>query len=419
MITQLRLQNFKNWKHLTLDLSNVNVLFGANSSGKSAILQALLLLKQTYPSDVSLNFGGKPNDYVDLGDYTEVTYQHDTNLPLGIGLTMPVDTGRAISILQNNYHLDTEKLIPAQVIDLNFRWRLDNNLIQLVDRGQFSLDFEGTPKRLFFSNEWMIAYRQNIHYLGPIRQIPSERLYKLPNTLPDSVGINGEYTMDALVQLYADANSGLVRERHPLDEIVTWLVAMGLVESFELRPIDQENRYFDARIRTPNAASDASVKDVGFGVTQVLPVVTMLYTVPLGSIVLLEQPEIHLHPSAEFVLADLCLHVAKERNLQLIIESHSENSLRRIQRRVAEIGNPNTQDGAIAAYANALNHIKLYFVQNSDEGAVATPIEINQYGQIQNWPTDFFGDVSGEATAIGKAGLEKRRLELEANAGDD
>ena len=79
-----------------------------------------------------------------------------------------------------------------------------------------------------------------------------------------------------------------------------------------------------------------SLTDVGFGVSQVLPVLVLLYYVPEGSTVLMEQPEIHLHPAVQSGLADVMLSVADVRNVQIVVESHSEHLMRRLQRRVAE-----------------------------------------------------------------------------------
>lgn len=87
--------------------------------------------------------------------------------------------------------------------------------------------------------------------------------------------------------------------------------------------------------RDQNSPS-ALLTDVGFGVSQVLPALILLYYVPEGSIVLMEQPEIHLHPAVQSGLANVILKVAETRNLQVIVESQSEHMLRPLQRRVAE-----------------------------------------------------------------------------------
>jgi predicted ATPase len=76
--------------------------------------------------------------------------------------------------------------------------------------------------------------------------------------------------------------------------------------------------------------------------------------------------------------------------------------LRRLQRRIAE---PEHK------FAN-LDHLKMYFCELGQEGSTIRPVEVNQYGQIANWPDNFFGDISGDLEAMTKAGLQQRRQEL-------
>jgi predicted ATPase len=123
--------------------------------------------------------------------------------------------------------------------------------------------------------------------------------------------------------------------------------------------------------------------------------VTLLLSAPQGSIALIEQPEIHLHPSAQAHLADLFLEVAERRRLQLIIESHSEHLLARLQRRIAETEYP---------FANPDN-IKMYFCQAEANGSTIQSVEIDDYGQIANWPDNFFGDMAGDVDAKMDAAL--------------
>ena len=140
---------------------------------------------------------------------------------------------------------------------------------------------------------------------------------------------------------------------------------------------------------------ESSLPDVGFGVSQVLPVITTLFFVPEGSIVLLEQPELHLHPSAQAYLADLLLHVAETRNLQVIVESHSEHLLTRLQRRIAE-----------PEYDFATpDNIKM-------NGSTCEEVKVSRFGQIDNWPDNFFGDTGADLEAMTRAGIARRREEL-------
>lgn len=148
-------------------------------------------------------------------------------------------------------------------------------------------------------------------------------------------------------------------------------------------------------MRTSPSAAQTGLVDVGFGVSQVLPAVVLLYYVPEGATVLMEQPEIHLHPAVQSGLADVMLSVARARNVQIVVESHSEHLLRRLQRRVAE-GTADPDD------------VKLYFVSAPNGVAQASDLSLNRYGEVENWPEGFFGDEVGEVAAIAKEGLTRR-----------
>lgn len=119
----------------------------------------------------------------------------------------------------------------------------------------------------------------------------------------------------------------------------------------------------------------------------------------------MEQPEIHLHPRAQSVLADVLIDVIRskedgvDRNIQLIIETHSEHFLRRLQRRIAEdeIGK---------------DKVAAYFSEYSRGKPTLTPLIIDSFGNIKNWPEHFFGDDMGDITAQSKAALQKRLKEL-------
>ena len=127
-----------------------------------------------------------------------------------------------------------------------------------------------------------------------------------------------------------------------------------------------------------------------------LPVVTLLQYVPEGATVILEQPEIHLHPLAQANLADVIISAAQNRDVQVIVESHSEHLLLRLQRRIAE--------GQISK-----DEVKLYFCDAKEATSHLTTLEIDMFGKIQNWPSHFMGDAFGETFAAEKARLERMK----------
>jgi predicted ATPase len=166
---------------------------------------------------------------------------------------------------------------------------------------------------------------------------------------------------------------------------------MGLLESFTVRPIATHRKEYEVLVRPQGTATDVTLPDVGFGVSQVLPVIVQCFYAQPDTSILLEQPEIHLHPSVQMTLADLFIEAVQsreaggDRGIQLIVESHSEHFLRRLQRRVAEdVIKP--------------DDVALYFCSREPGGASLKPLRVNLLGDIENWPDDFFGDEMGEVT---------------------
>jgi predicted ATPase len=125
-------------------------------------------------------------------------------------------------------------------------------------------------------------------------------------------------------------------------------------------------------------------------------VVTLLQYVPEGSTVILEQPEIHLHPLAQAGLADVLIQAAMHRKVQIILESHSEHLLLRLQRRIAEEVIPS-------------NDVKLYFCDAPKGISKLTPLDVDLLGNIRNWPDRFMGDAFKETAEAELARLRRMK----------
>lgn len=360
MLDHLRLENFKSWRELDIQLAPLTLLFGTNSSGKSSILQALLLLSQSAEKTSlrEIHFGGSSNDYVNLGSFRDVVFEHDLNQQITIDL-------------------EPFGLIGIEYADNKVAFNFDRQL------GEWIINF------MVIGN---LNRKSSLFYLGPIRQYP-ERSYLWSGSSPRRIEANGENTVAALI----DSVRG---DGELLYQVAFWLGKMGLVDRFQVAALDEGKRFYETRITI--AGVESALLDIGFGVSQVLPVITLLFFAPEGSLILLEQPELHLHPAAQAHLADLFLHVAETRHLQLIVESHSEHLLRRVQRRIAE-----------PEYDFATpDHIRAYFCQKGQNGSMIQPVTVDAYGQIRNWPESFFGDMLGDLDAMTDAGIARRRKEL-------
>ena len=230
-------------------------------------------------------------------------------------------------------------------------------------------------------------------YLGPLRQYPKRYYQWTGGRKSQAIEPDGADAMAALISAARD-NESLQ------EDVAKWLKQLGLVDDFSIKSTDARERFYEVIVKIGDAES--ALMDVGFGVSQVLPVIAMLLSAPTGSIVLLEQPELHLHPNAQSALADLMLHAVEKRGLQLIVESHSEHLLRRLQRRIAEMEQ---------TFAHPEN-IKMYFCAPSERGSTICQVEVDKYGQIANWPPNFMGDISGDLHEMLKAALDQRQQEL-------
>ncbi len=450
MLTRIQLENFKSWRKLDIELAPLTMLFGTNSSGKTSILQALLLLKQTAASfdrKQHINFGGSQRDYVDLGSYRDLVYGHEEKQNINVGLewspsnelleyTSPdfieVKTfGDKLQLgnLELSYQVRWQYLEDEIVIEqLQYSMPTPENFDVLVnaqrrDDGKYEYRFPLLKTRVksdkspescygipslaqittggktsdvsFYQLNYNLLFENVINrviYLGPLRRYP-QRTYSWTGTGPQEIEPTGENTIGMLVASKRQSSNG----QNLLAQVAAWLTKLGLVSEFQIEAVDRNKRLYEARVRVTNEGTVSSLLDVGFGISQVLPVVVMLLSAPEGSIVLVEQPELHLHPSAQSNLADFFLEVAEKRNLQLIIESHSEHLLRRLQRRIAE---------AETLFASPDN-IKMYFCEKGVNGSTIQAVEVDSYGQIQNWPEGFFGDITGDLEKMAMAALQR------------
>ena len=456
MLTRLRLENFKSWPNTgDLPLKPITGFFGSNSSGKTSLLQAILLLKQTADSadrGLPLQFGEK-NSLVNLGDFRSVIYRHsnETELRLALDWRTPKPF-----VIKNVKEVDAPDL---QGDDLGFATRirdesgLQNKSVRLVvpemryrlgdvtfgmrrraAGNQYELFSENAPFQFVRSQGrvWPLpppakcygfpdqvrAHYQNagflsdlelaleerlrsIYYLGPLRAYP-ERTYTWAGTQPSDMGRAGEQAVDAILSSRdrgQKISRGMGKRRVSLEEYVAeWLKKLGLIAEFRIEAVREGSQIFQVRVRKSVKGPEALLTDVGFGVSQILPVIVLCFYVPEGSTVILEQPEIHLHPAVQARLADVLIDAYHKRHVQVIVESHSEHLLRRLQRRIAE-----------KVLSN--NDAAFYFCEWNDQASVITPLNVDLYGSISNWPQDFFGDEFGEIEAMQKAMIQRKREE--------
>ena len=419
MITELRAQNFKSWQDTSaLQFAPLTGFFGANSSGKTSILQVLLMLKQTVerPSDWNepLYFGDEAS-LVNLGNFDAIIYKHQQDLSLDISVSwessIGVDIDKYIRSHTFNLSSNVEMLPPSQgnrglseVISFstNMTQATVNNFYYETDLYGFDVQQPdlfrcyglriGLTQTMEILSKFEEAFENlfsQILYLGPLREYPRRR-YPWKGDHPKGIGQYGEKTTSALL-------SGRIR-RLPVDEqIPKWLQKLELIDSYDVQPVFDTGGDYELLVKQYKDGPEVPLTDVGFGVSQVLPVLILCYYAPEGSILILEQPEAHLHPKVQSELADVLIDVVKNRNVQIILESHSAHLLHRLQRRIAE-EQMSAEDTA------------LYFCQINDGTSEIEQLDVDEYGNIRNWPQNFFGDDLGDLVEKTKAEMQRRKV---------
>ena len=450
MITELRARNFKSWQDTgPLQFAPLTGLFGANSSGKTSILQVLLMLMQTVESpdrNRVLHFGDD-RSFVDFGTFHDLLYTHNTDLTLELDvswkLSKPLPFSRTSLLPINNLTFYTEiHEENDRILAECFRYTTDENGFvgmkrsnknKKSGRNQYELiygDFQairnpGRPwnlpppvkcygfpdevsgyyQNLGFLSDFVLAFENlfsEITYLGPLREYP-RRSYIWSGERPQDVGLSGEEAIPALLAARAEGLTSprlvnVKRSHKPIEQrILEWLQKMELIDSFSLEPIAENRKDYEFRVKKSPNSSEVLITDVGFGVSQLLPVLVLCYYAPENSTIILEQPEIHLHPKVQSDLADVLIDVVKNRNVQIILESHSGLLLHRLQRRIAE--------EQIAAEDTAL-----YFCQINDGTSEIERLKVDEYGNISNWPQDFFGDDIGDLVEKTKVEMQRRKV---------
>jgi predicted ATPase len=248
-----------------------------------------------------------------------------------------------------------------------------------------------------------------IKYLGPLRHEPRP-LEPLATTAEQkNVGLRGEQSAavfnlfkDELIA-YISSEAFLAVGNEPLAATTTtlgaavldWLRYMGLVETVQVTDLGKLGH--ELRFTTEGVPTLHDITHVGVGVSQVFPIVLMALLSNRDETLILEQPELHLHPKVQSQLADFFLSVALN-GRQCIIETHSEYLINRLRYRAALEQNRIT-----------LDNTKIYFVEKRNGSSHFREVSINEFGAIGDWPEGFFDQSQLEAENILRAAISKRR----------
>lgn len=239
--------------------------------------------------------------------------------------------------------------------------------------------------------------QNRVFYLGPLRQEP-QPYFNFGDDSRSDVGAAGEH-LSRVLQWQSD-KSVLVPglgQAGLADGLQHWLRELELVEDVAVEARGRAG--VSIEVRPTDLDRQVDLTSVGVGVSQVLPVLTVCLLAEPGDIVLLEQPELHLHPALQMRLADFLL-ACVDSGRQIIVETHSEHLVNRLRRRVAE--DDSNEVGEL---------VRIVFTERDAEGhTLFRPSDINPLGGLsEDWPDGFLDLGARDAQKLLQAGLAKHR----------
>jgi len=364
-IDRVQIKNFKSLKNIDISLNNLTLITGVNSSGKSSFIQTLLLLKENedrltffgqFARENTLTINGQ---YIKLGNKKDILYEESYKENIQISLFNK--TNILIDVLFNNQNLKIDK-------KTNIPFVSDGNICLTCNL--FAHDFQYittnriTPK---------IAY-----------QLSDDMINK------NLIGFKGEYTAHYLAEnrhkrLNIDALKHNKSKTYQLLENVSlWLgeISNGIEISATVYSELQQVNLTYSYTYGENTTDKYTPLNVGFGITFILPVIVAILKSKPNDLLIIENPESHLHPAGQSKIAELCA-IASANGVQIIIETHSDHFLNGI--RVA------TKKGLLTPEQSKV----YYFRKEKDElETKVDEINIDKNGKIDNWTEGFFDEYS-------------------------
>jgi len=371
MIDKITFKNFKifkNWQ--TLKLKPITILIGKNNSGKSAIAKLPTMIAGGLSGEFSsplnwVNKVGNDSNKVELGNsFEDLVYNRNaiTSLALNIGnsndksiLEVVVSKAGILSYKQNGKELDVEKM--------NFKGLLVDG--KKIDHLNLKID-----------------------YIGAFRVIPDSS-FSLENENYTHIGVNGKNAYQILIQDF-------VSEQELIDKISSWYAANFEGWKIEVLKIGAKTGTQFQIVISNNNVDLINIVNVGQGIHQALPLIVRSFMpVKEETLIIIEEPETHLHPTAHGNLAQrFAESYLENQNRHYLIETHSQNFVLRLRRLIAE-KKLNKKDLAI------------YYIDFEEEKNEShlEEIKVNELGEVDWWPEGVFNETSKEVRSIYNAKL--------------
>lgn len=432
----ITIENFKSIQKLeNFEFKPLNFLAGINSSGKTSLTQCIMLLKQTLTRNFAgiLNFNGeyvkaitpielvygkKATDNFHIGlklskeelvkvdafkELESYDYQVDSlSLDVVLHINENVSVRKIILVTRNNQNSIRDDITVRQLQRGNYKgyysikW-LDNkgktSINVTKERDYYKVDFlnffptiaekieNGIGGELISMTlmkamrESLITYFDNFIYIGPLRAAPVPVL-SLSNDNFKTVGKDGLYTRFIL---HKYKKQPVTHNLNLAEATKKWIcIKFGLADDIRVDK-DGTNSY---RVRIVNEGLEVELYHMGFGLSQILPIVVQGLLVRSGGYFFVDSPEVHMHPSVQSGLVDFFVCLAS-RGVNVIIETHSDHIITRLRRRIAE-------------QVIKMGDLKLCFVTNSQQGSNYQEVTVDDKGNFYGYLPKGFCDTQDE-----------------------
>ncbi|EGQ9714897.1 hypothetical protein CGJ93_22350 [Vibrio parahaemolyticus] len=362
MINSIEIHNFKCYKHKKFDFSELTVFCGTNSVGKSTAIQALSIpLQSRFDKVAKLN-----GQLVSVGFGNDIHHKDNTG-QVGQDLSLSVKVDLDGYVLEWGYQELDDSSKDLQLLG-GYSEILPEGFKSLVSNFQYLQADRLGPQNSF---DLIEGSRFHEHWLGAKGEFTSEVLSRSQKYKPLYLGGAFEPTKDnSDPRMHqSDSRDGLLRQ------INAWLNEIS--PGIELNPDLIEEAVASVNIFGQNYRSKIKPQNVGFGVSYVLGIVTALLNTPKGGLVIIENPEAHLHPKGQSYLGRL-IALTAQAGVQVIVETHSDHLLNgiRVITRLKEDFAPEL--------------FTLYYISQGEQQSNVEKITIAKDGKLSNWPDGFF-----------------------------
>lgn len=396
-IKSLSFSNYKAFLHeQKIDVKPITILIGKNSSGKSSIAKLFTLLENSLSREIREPLIFNNNNVVIGGEFRDIVHNRQTSVPVNFSITFEDGAIIKVGVLSpnNDYNLIVS------------HWAFENSDFQTsltyspVDgykdenAKKVKCQFSGfMPDYILDENdgillphEFLDRYRIDVDYIGPFRIVP-DRQFQLTGRLEfHKTGVKGEFAYPTL------AVSELMKS-DLIESVGKWFE--NNFNGWSIKVDHKNSPFFEVLLQKDNF--EVNIVDVGQGINQALPLVVRSFIERPESLIVIEQPELHLHPAAHADLAELFAFSSKKAQQNFIIETHSENFILRLRRLIVDPDCPLTS-----------NDVAIYWIDDSEDGGQEVNlIEINEKGELSDWPKGVFNENVEEIIEIKKA-LKKK-----------